>query len=132
MDASVRKALRNLQGMLDEGFITKAEYAKRRQVIVNEATSITGGTTSKPPSIFDRLGTAPTGPTDGRRATASTIRKPGQRVVTVAGTSGNSTGDLRAKLGGIGKKRPAGNKKDLRQQLSGQGSKPRGPAKCPW
>ena len=54
MDPEVRKALQTLQGLLDEGFITDAEFATRRAKIVDKATAVS----AKPNSVFSRLGNA--------------------------------------------------------------------------
>ena len=39
MDPALRKALHNLQGVFDEGFMSKAEYDKRRKQLIDGATS---------------------------------------------------------------------------------------------
>jgi hypothetical protein len=62
MDAGVRQALHNLQGMLDEGFIAQGEFNTRRKKIIDGATSLPTNAAGKQPaagSVFDRLGTAP-------------------------------------------------------------------------
>ena len=61
MDASVRTALQNLQGLFDEGWIRKDEYDKRRKKILDQATAVAPEGTevdkSVPTtSVFDRLG----------------------------------------------------------------------------
>ena len=38
MDATVRTSLKNLTGLLDEGFVTQAEYDQRRKIIIDAAT----------------------------------------------------------------------------------------------
>ena len=58
------KALRNLQTALDEGFVTKQEYEKRRKAIIDGATALPNepraakGKAAKGGggSVFDRLG----------------------------------------------------------------------------
>lgn len=61
---SVKVALRNLQDIFDEGFITQAEFNSRRKVIIDGATAIepissSSGTVKHAPtegSVFSRLG----------------------------------------------------------------------------
>lgn len=47
MQPEVRAALTNLKGMLDEGFVTQAEYNGRRKAIIDGATALPEGLTSK-------------------------------------------------------------------------------------
>mmetsp|Transcript_20962 Transcript_20962/g.69256 ORF Transcript_20962/g.69256 Transcript_20962/m.69256 type:complete len:153 (+) Transcript_20962:39-497(+) len=66
MDPSVKKALQNLAGIYEEGFMTDSEYDKRRKSIIDGATAVkdsqrrtAGGAAAggnKPSSVFDRLG----------------------------------------------------------------------------
>ena len=141
MDAGVRKALTSLKALLDEGFITKAEFGTRRQVIIDQATAVqpvaapqtsadSTGITGLARSVFDRLGEAPQkrgGVFDrlGLPKPAGSIRKPG--------VHGEQT-DLRAKLTG-GIKKPGAIKKPGERDIRKPGydtTKPRGPAACPW
>ena len=142
MDASVRKALTSLKALLDEGFITKAEFGTRRQVIIDQATAVqqvaapqtsadSTGITGPARSVFDRLGephlTQKRGVFDrlGLPKPAGSIRKPG--------VHGEQT-DLRAKLTG-GIKKPGAIKKPGERDIRKPGydtTKPRGPAACPW
>jgi len=133
MDAGVRKALTSLKALLDEGFITKAEFGTRRQVILDQATAVqpvaapqtsadSTGITGLARSVFDRLGEAPQkrgGVFDrlGLPKPVGSIRKPG--------VHGEQT-DLRAKLTG-GIKKPGAIRKPGYDT-----TKPRGPAACPW
>ena len=142
MDASVRKALTSLKALLDEGFITKAEFGTRRQVIIDQATAVqqvaapqtsadSTGITGPARSVFDRLGephlTQKRGVFDrlGLPKPAGSIRKPA--------VHGEQT-DLRAKLTG-GIKKPGAIKKPGERDIRKPGydtTKPRGPAACPW
>ena len=62
MDPTLRKALHNLQGVFDEGFLSKAEYDQRRKALIDGATtcaSMDDDTTAAggaKKSVFDRLG----------------------------------------------------------------------------
>ena len=63
MDASVRTSLKNLQGLLDEGFVTQAEFNQRRKAIIDAATTVkpsladsAASTSAGKPSVFSRLG----------------------------------------------------------------------------
>ena len=40
MDPSVKKALQNLAGIYEEGFMTDSEYDKRRKSIIDGATAV--------------------------------------------------------------------------------------------
>jgi hypothetical protein len=141
MDAGVRKALTSLKALLAEGFITKAEFGTRRQVIIDQATAVqpvaapqtsadSTGITGLARSVFDRLGEAPQkrgGVFDrlGLPKPAGSIRKPA--------VHGEQT-DLRAKLTG-GIKKPGAIKKPGERDIRKPGyntTKPRGPAACPW
>ena len=61
MDPALRKALHNLQGVFDEGFMSKAEYDQRRKALIDGATTCatmdddTAADGGKK-SVFDRLG----------------------------------------------------------------------------
>ena len=44
MDESTRKGLNTLQGLLDEKFITQAEFHQRRKVLLDAATGMQGST----------------------------------------------------------------------------------------
>jgi len=154
MDASVRKALKNLQGLLDEGFVTQREYDQRRKAILDKATTVDESAGTGRTSVFDRLGPAPT---SASRATVEGAwghdgfheiygggaKKSGQkRIVTV------STGDLREQLSGTGRKgdlreKIMGRKGDLREKLGGiRKAAPQSkaqrkartplPKQCPW
>lgn len=146
MDASVRSSLKNLQGLLDEGWVTKAEFNQRRKGILDAATAVEPAAASagaSKASVFSRLGEDATGTTghDGKwkhdRYDAMQRGggggggggKSGRKVVVV---QHNSSTNIRKPLAGAISK-PKG---DLRSKLSG-GAKPTGqkkqlPAKCPW
>jgi len=160
MDGSVRTALTNLMGMLDEGFITQNEYDQRRKTILDKATGVqptgkdeisaTGRT-----SVFDRLGasaasearsadTEGTWGHDGYQALygggggggrgASAAPRQQSRVVTVVG-AGKAKGGMQA-TGDLRAKLKGIQKGDLRNKLR-QGATTskmpkKLPEKCPW
>jgi hypothetical protein len=151
------KALRNLQTALDEGFVTKQEFEKRKASIIDGATALPNepraakGKAAKGGSVFDRLG----------EGSGSVFDRLGE---VEAGVDGNSWGHggydelygpgaaAKASRGKqarvtpyekVGAKRTVtakGNGGDLRDKLSGGIRKPvrgRGgvkalPEKCPW
>ena len=140
------KALRNLQTALDEGFVTKQEYEKRRKTIIDGATALPnepraakGKAAKGGGSVFDRLGEVEAG-VDGSSwghggynelygsGAAKTARgkqerpksaKGGRTVVTKA-----NGGDLRDRLsGGSG---------GIRKPVRGRGGAKSMPEQCPW
>ena len=145
--ATMIKALRNLQTALDEGFVTKQEFEKRKKAIIDGATALPNepraakGKAAKG-SVFDRLGEVEAG-VDGSSwghggydelygpgAAAKTSRGKQQARVTPYGKAAGAKRTVIAK----------GNGGDLRDKLSGGIRKPvrgRGgvkalPEKCPW
>ena len=142
MDPALRQALTNLKGLLDEDFISAAEYQKRRLALLDDATKLQPSSKSTGKStVFDRLGDPQQAAQKksvfsrlgGSGASASGHAKSGnQREVTIAHKGKGQAGDLREKLGG-GIKKP-GKVKQSFQAQGGKGNEPRGrgPAKCPW
>ena len=145
--ATMIKALRNLQTALDEGFVTKQEFEKRKKAIIDGATALPNepraakGKAAKG-SVFDRLGEVEAG-VDGNSwghggydelygpgAAAKASRGKQQARVTPHGKAAGAKRTVIAK----------GNGGDLRDKLSGGIRKPvrgRGgvkalPEKCPW
>jgi hypothetical protein len=125
MDASVRKSLKTLQGLLDEGFITKAEFTTRRKAVLDSVTGVEKSTAAPSKgSVFSRLGasgTEATGTTGGDKwqhdkysalYTSKPASKKGTANKPLTSAIAKKPADLRAKLGG-GKQRKL-------------------PAKCPW
>ena len=157
MNDAVRTALTNLQGLLDEGFVSKAEYTQRRKAIIDGATDLPANSkpasdkSGKKGSVFDRLGSEQGGGGDGawdhsgftelygagrggkaagkgRNPRAAPYQTPAQRSVTITGK-----GSIKKGGGDLRSKIRKGGA-DLRQQI---GAKPptgkRGlPEKCPW
>ena len=157
MDA-VRQALSNLQGLIDEGFITQQEFNTRRKAIIDGATSLPAGAkpvvggkaaARKPGatkgSVFDRLGTAPAGGGDSSGSWghegftelygAGAGKKAGGKAAKGKATKG-APYQPPAMRGAIGKRQVTVVKGgrgggDLRSKIGG---KARGslPEKCPW
>ena len=137
MQPAVRKALTNLQGIYDEGFMTQQEYDKRRKAIIDGATALPVGqatkAATKPPaaakkSVFDRLGADANAGVDsdqwghdgfqqlyGNAGKSAKGQKQGRTVVVTKAPKG----DLRNKLSGAIRKPGKGRGKAL-------------PEKCPW
>ena len=143
--ATMIKALRNLQTALDEGFVTKQEFEKRKKQIIDGATALPNepraakGKAAKG-SVFDRLGEVEAG-VDGSSwshggydelygpgAAAKASRGKQQARVTPYGKAAKRTviakgngGDLRDKLSG-----------GIRKPVRGRGGVKALPEKCPW
>ena len=141
------KALRNLQTALDEGFVTKQEYEKRRKTIIDGATALPnepraakGKAAKGGGSVFDRLGEVEAGVDgsswghggynelygSGAAKTAARGKqerpksaKGGRTVVTKA-----NGGDLRDRLSGGGG--------GIRKPVRGRGGAKSLPEQCPW
>lgn len=154
MQPAVRKALTNLQGIYDEGFMSKQEYEKRRKAIIDGATSLPadGGprvvkAASAPAkkSVFDRLGADANAGADAdswahdgfeqmygtSAAKASKGQKKGQRFAPYVPPGGRTVvvtnaakGDLRSKLSGGAIRKPG--------RGAGRGRGAALPEKCPW
>ena len=135
MDNSVRTALTNLQGLLDEGFVTQQEFQQRRKAILDSATSVKPSTSaaasaSGKSSVFSRLGND-----DATGKTSSVFSRLGggggsddkwghDKYIAIHGGGGKkavagrqSGGIIKPLAGGIAK-HPKG---DLRSKLSGGG-----------
>ena len=141
------EALRNLKAALDEGFMTKQEYEKRRKSVIDGATASTneqrqpcaakGKAAKSGGSVFDRLGEVDAGAEAsswghggfaelygagaakaGQRSQTGKAAKTGRTVVV---TKANG-GDLRNKLSGGG---------GIHKPVRGRG-KAALPEKCPW
>jgi hypothetical protein len=154
MEPSVRQALLNLQGMHEEGFVTKKEFEARRKAILDKATGVEQSGSTKSSSVFDRLGTGTAGGKWGHDGFNEIYggskkgRQTGQaRLVTVVGGSMKDgkklkAGDLRLKLSEGGNARSKVGSGDLRAKITGGGVKKRDlrqklvksrlPDKCPW
>ena len=156
MDASVRTSLKNLQGLLDEGFVTQAEFNQRRKAIIDAATTVkpsladsAASTSAGKPSVFSRLGDGDaTGRTGGGSSSGDKWKHDGfaelygGRKVVVQKPS--AAAQIRKPLaGGISKAPKGGDLRarltggaDLRAKLSGGAKGPKAakklPAKCPW
>ena len=144
-------ALRNLQEALNEGFMTQQEYDKRRNAIIDGATSLSNeqgqpraakGKAPKSGSVFDRLGEVESG-VDGSSwghggfdevygsGAAKAIKEQRTQKGKSHGllASGRTVvtkargADLRNKLKGGGGA--------IRKTERGRGNKPL-PEKCPW
>tara|TARA_B100000795_G_scaffold10753_1_gene7540 strand:- start:275 stop:694 length:420 start_codon:yes stop_codon:yes gene_type:complete len=137
------KALRNLQTALDEGFVTKQEYEKRRKTIIDGATALPnepraakGKAAKGGGSVFDRLGEVEAGVDGsswghggynelyGSGAARGKQERPksakgGRTVVTKA-----NGGDLRDRLSGGGG--------GIRKPVRGRGGAKSLPEQCPW
>ena len=90
MEPSLRKAMLNLQGMFDEGFVNKKEFEARRKALLDKATAMDQAGPAKSSSVFDRLGTpGDKWSHDGFDALYGKAKKSKQtgqtRVVTVSG-----------------------------------------------
>ena len=150
MNNTVRTSLETLQGLLDEGYITQAEFKQRRSAILDKVTSVHPNAKS---SVFSRLG-------GGESSVFS--RLGGGEEATGRTGSGSSSGgkwthDGYAELYGGGKKanvkkpgaagkklagaiskggKTAAKHGDLRSMLSGAGKSKQPtkhlPTKCPW
>jgi hypothetical protein len=104
MSNTVKAALRNLQDIFDEGFITQAEFNSRRNAIIDGATAIepiTSSSASGPKpgpaegSVFSRLGGGSDGDAkrpSGGGADAAAARRSGKNAPA-------GGGDLRSVLG---------------------------------
>lgn len=146
------KALRNLQTALDEGFVTKQEYEKRRKTIIDGATALPnepraakGKAAAKGGgSVFDRLGEVESGVDGsswghggyaelyGSGAAAKASRGKQARVTPYGkGAKGRTVvtkangGDLRDKLSG-------GGGGGIRKPVRGRGGVKSLPEQCPW
>ena len=123
MDA--RGALSTLKELLNDGFITKAEFHSRRQAILDKVTSVdtsailTSVEPAKPSSVFDRLG-ASQGPSQSSVFDRLNQGTSGGRANTVWGHDGYF--EL---YGGRSKERPRPAAPDLREKLSAIRKKPK-------
>lgn len=136
------KALRNLQAALDEGFVTKQEFEKRKKDIIDGATALPnepraakGKAAKGTGSVFDRLGEVEAG-VDGSswgHGGYDELYGPGAAAKASRGKQQKAAGAKRTVIA-------KGNGGDLRDKLSGGIRKPvrgRGgvkalPEKCPW
>ena len=129
MDPSVRQSLTNLQGMLDEGFISQSEYAARRKKILDEATTVkpsvaaaAASTSGARSSVFSRLGdgsdaTGSTGAETGKWGHDGFTKLYGARKVELVGS--NKSSAVRKPLAGAIAKPSKAAKDDLRARLTG-------------
>lgn len=151
MDPQLRKALTNLQGAFDEGFLTKPEYNARRKALLDGATTV--GSSA---SVFDRLGSS--GPAAAKKAGADGKwshdgyfeQQGGAGKASITSKLANGRGKAGATLSSLAKPksdiRKPGKATDLRSIIGGGGqkgqrdtAKPRVPSgkrslpeKCPW
>ena len=151
MAGAAKKSLQTLQGLLDEGLISKAEYTQRRKTVLDAVTTpaVAAAGPSKG-SVFDRLGgdDEATGSTGG-----GAVKKWGHDgFASLYGGGGGGQRPYTAKPGGGANRKLASAiskssskravtrvapKGDLRAKLQG-GARGGGahskklPAKCPW
>ncbi|KAL1514602.1 hypothetical protein AB1Y20_003696 [Prymnesium parvum] len=160
MDPALRRALKNLQGAFEEGFMTKPEYELRRKALIDGATTFTTPTDDAAAtggggkeegkgtkaSVFDRLGANAGGKgTDGRGKWdhGGFVELYGKGAAAAKGKGVVKTIDKRGKAAPLSQRaavevyRPP--KSDLRSKLAakanpgGGGSKRAAlPSKCPW
>mmetsp|Transcript_18086 Transcript_18086/g.54544 ORF Transcript_18086/g.54544 Transcript_18086/m.54544 type:complete len:157 (+) Transcript_18086:83-553(+) len=156
MASQVKTALRNLQEIFDEGFMTQAEYNARRKAIIDGATAIEPLTNDpakqnvSDSSVFSRLGSRPDGESSTKQYSGAGARARGGKGVSdlrsllskpLAGPkpaiSKTDRTDLRAvvnkataHVAGVARR---GNGRNWRGAGRGLGRGGRGlPEKCPW
>ena len=146
MNNTVRTSLQTLQGLLDEGFITQAEFNQRRKALLDKVTSVQPHAPPQPKSsVFSRLGGGEeeaTGRTGGGSSGGGRWTHDG--YAELYGGGGGKKANMK-KPGATGKKlagaiskgaKTAAKHGDLRAQLTGAGKSKqptkRLPAKCPW
>ena len=147
MDSSVRQALVNLQGLLEEGFVTKKEFETRRRAILDKATVVDSDSGKWGHDGYFAM-------MQNKKKSRSQRQQEQNNVRIVTVTSDHQTDlrskltgrqdlrakltggqDLRAKLSrGGGPQATSGGikKRDLRHKLSSRNVVQKLPEKCPW